>query len=244
MDRLGDPGQIDAVLVISDLASPRSRGPLLVPWSSDTRRSGIGLQRTVADSIRQELDRRVGTNGTLGRLVRLSFLIGLGAQGVLLDHGYDAVRVSGSGELPPGGATGSGEIDRDRLGGLGRHAPGGHRGRPGRCAGAGSGQLRARGQPGDARLDHRPAGAVAPDPRSRGRGRRLRPGAPPPGRSASGSAGWCLPAPLVASMLLAALLALTGGTPEPPPAPPAPDDYPSTAPPWASCSASPRWSCC
>src|SRR3954453_17511018 len=120
VDQLGDPSQIDAVLVMSNLASPHDRGPLVVPWSGDTRRTGIGLQRTVNDSIHQELSRRVGTTGLLGQFARLSFPIGLGAQGVLLDNGYDAVRVSGSGELPPGGPDGPGQIDRDKLGGLGR----------------------------------------------------------------------------------------------------------------------------
>ena len=228
VDRLGDPGQIDAVLVISDLASPRSRGPLLVPWSSDTRRSGIGLQRTVADSIRQELDRRVGTNGTLGQLVRLSFPIGLGAQGVLLDHGYDAVRVSGSGELPPGGATGSGEIDRDRLGGLGR-------GTLRAVTAVDQGGAPERG-PGSYVLAvsqvmpgwiiallalslQIPALVAVVDAFARARRRRE------PVGVWFRWLGVCL-LPFVASMLLAALLALTGGTPEPPPAPPAPDDYP------------------
>ena len=57
-----------------------------------------------------------------GQLSRLSFPIGIGAQGVLLDSGYDAVRISGSGELPPSGSGPPEAIDPDRLGGLGRAA--------------------------------------------------------------------------------------------------------------------------
>src|SRR4051794_41920632 len=41
VDQLGDPSQIDAVLVMSNLASAHDRGPLVVPWSGDTRRTGI-----------------------------------------------------------------------------------------------------------------------------------------------------------------------------------------------------------
>ena len=84
------------------------------------RRAGIALQRTVAESIRLELGAAGGGSGTFGQLARLSFPIGIGAQGVLLDSGYDAVRISGSGELPPGGSGPPEAIDADRLGGLGR----------------------------------------------------------------------------------------------------------------------------
>jgi hypothetical protein len=114
------PELVDAVLVISDLGSRTSRGPLLQAWSNDSRRAGIGLQRTVAESIRQELERPAGGSGSLGQLARLSFPVGIGSQGVLLEEGYDVVRISGSGELPPAGDGAPDDIDTDRLGALGR----------------------------------------------------------------------------------------------------------------------------
>ena len=117
---LPTPDLVDAVLVISDLGSRTSRGPLLQAWSNDSRRAGIGLQRTVADSIRQELGRSAGGSGALGQIARLSFPVGIGSQGVLLEQGYDAVRLSGSGELPPEGDGPVEAIDSDRLGALGR----------------------------------------------------------------------------------------------------------------------------
>ena len=130
-EELGSPDQVDAVLVVSDLGAPTRRGPFLQAWSNDSRRAGIGLQRTVADSIRQELDRSAEASGALGQLARLAFPVGIGAQGPLLERGFDAVRISGSGELPP---AGNGPA---RVGGRGppRHArPGdaahGHRRRP------------------------------------------------------------------------------------------------------------------
>jgi hypothetical protein len=55
-----------------------------------------------------------------GQFARLSFPIGIGPQGVLLEAGYDAVRISGSGELPPDGHGPVEAIDEDRLGMLGR----------------------------------------------------------------------------------------------------------------------------
>jgi hypothetical protein len=120
VSELLDPEFVDAVLVMSDLGSHTSRGPLLQAWSNDATRGGIGLQRTAADSIRQELGSSAEGSGTLGQFARLSFPIGIGAQGVLLEEGYDAVRISGSGELPPDGDGPVEAIDEDRLGMLGR----------------------------------------------------------------------------------------------------------------------------
>jgi hypothetical protein len=119
VDVLPAPELVDAVLVVSDLGS-RTGGPILQAWSNDSTRAGIGLQRTVADSIRQEIGGAPGGSGVFGQLARLSFPIGIGPQGVLLDSGYDAVRISGSGELPPEGNGPPKAIDPDRLGGLGR----------------------------------------------------------------------------------------------------------------------------
>ena len=116
---LPEPDLVDAVVVVSDLGS-RDGGPPVQAWSNDSTRAGIALQRTVAESIRLELGGAGAGSGTFGQLARLSFPIGIGAQGVLLDSGYDAVRISGSGELPPGGSGPPEAIDPDRLGGLGR----------------------------------------------------------------------------------------------------------------------------
>jgi MFS family permease len=117
---LPTPDSVDAVLVISDLGSRTSRGSLLQAWSNDSSRAGIGLQRTAANSIREELGHSAGGSGALGQFARLSFPIGIGPQGVLLEAGYDAVRISGSGELPPDGDGPVEAIDPDRLGMLGR----------------------------------------------------------------------------------------------------------------------------
>lgn len=121
LDELPGTDLVDAVLVISDLGSRTSRGPVLQAWSNDSRRAGVGLQRTVAESLREEVARSTGGSGALGQLARLSFPIGIGSQGVLLEAGYDAVRISGSGELPSAG-SGPESIDSERLGALGRAA--------------------------------------------------------------------------------------------------------------------------
>jgi hypothetical protein len=120
LKELPDPGLVDGVLAMSDLASPERRGSYLQAWSTNERRAGIGLQRTVAESIRRELDSTAGSTGTFGQIARLSFPIGIGPQAVLLHHGYDAVRIAGSGELPPDGSGPVGSVDEDKLGALGR----------------------------------------------------------------------------------------------------------------------------
>ena len=113
---------VDAVLVVSNLGSPRRRGDSpIVPWANDASRTGIALERTLADSLRQELDDVPAGARWPGQLFRLAFPIGLGAQGVLLERDVDAVRLSGSGELPaPDAAAGLGGLDPERLGDLGR----------------------------------------------------------------------------------------------------------------------------
>ena len=117
---LGTPGQVDAVLAMSDLGHGGGGNAFVQAWSDDPRRAGIGLQRTVAESIREELGRSAAGTGVLGQLARLAFPVGIGPQGVLLEAGYDSVRISGSGELPPEGDGPVEAIDEDRLGSLGR----------------------------------------------------------------------------------------------------------------------------
>ena len=225
---LGDPALVDGVLVISDIGARNRRGPTLVPWANDSAPAGIGLQRTVAGSLRQEIDGPVGSTGTVGQLARLAFPLGIGAQGVLLERGFDAVRVSGSGELPPKGAGPADEIDEDRLGGLGR------------------GTLRAvtaldEGGPPDRGEESyvtagsqvipgwvlsllglallAPALVAAVDAFARAR-RRREPVAPWFRWLSLGTL------PFVLGLALAELLALLGATPEPPPAPVAPQENP------------------
>ncbi len=120
LSELPSPEMVDGLLVMSDLASPTRRGPFVQAWSNDSSRAGIGLQRTVSESIQHELDFDPATSGAPGQLARLSFPIGIGSQGVLLDAGYDAVRISGSGELPPEGNGPVESIDEDAIGALGR----------------------------------------------------------------------------------------------------------------------------
>lgn len=118
--QLGDNGPVEAVIVLSDTGVAKARGGLLVPWSTTTARTGLRLQRTVGESVRLELQRGGAgrSPGSAAQFGRLTFPLGIGDQAPFLDAGFDALRLSGSGELreensqPPANA--------DRLGSLGR----------------------------------------------------------------------------------------------------------------------------
>jgi len=111
---LDDAELVDGVIVISGLGM--GGDPLrIVPWSNDTTRAGLGLQRTLAESLREEQGAGGQGSSSAGQLARLAFPIGIGPQGVLLDAGYDAVRLAGDGELPDEGTTTVEQVDVESL---------------------------------------------------------------------------------------------------------------------------------
>jgi hypothetical protein len=93
----------------------------VIAWSNNDRRGGIGLQRTATASVREEFGAEPSEEGALGQIVRLAHPLGLGAQGPLLAAGIEAIRISGSGELPPpDDERGLEDVSVDRLEQLGR----------------------------------------------------------------------------------------------------------------------------
>jgi hypothetical protein len=117
--QLSAAGPVEAVVVLSDTGVANARGTLLIPWSETTTRAGVRLQRTVGESLLQELPRGGAGRGpgTAGQFVRLAVPLGLGDQAAFLDEGFDALRLSGSGELPPKSQP---PANADRLGSIGR----------------------------------------------------------------------------------------------------------------------------
>ena len=105
---------VDGVIVISGLGMGGD-ALRIVPWSNDASRVGLGLQRTLGESLREEQGTSAEGSSPAGQLARLAFPIGIGAQGVLLDRGYDAVRLAGDGELPGDGATTVEQVDVEGL---------------------------------------------------------------------------------------------------------------------------------
>ena len=226
LDEIDGPDLVDGVLVVSGLGADSGEPPTIVGWGNDTTRAGIGLQRTVAESLREELVPPAEPASSAGQLGRLAFPLGIGGQGLLIAQGYDAVRVSGDGELSE---TSPGEpVEEDRLGPLGRATlrsitaldQGPTPGRGPRTYVTIAGQV----IPGWvlavlAATLLLPAVVASVDAFARARRRRAPVGP------------WLLwialgVAPLLVGYGFASLLALFGATPEPPSAPVAPDLYP------------------
>jgi MFS family permease len=117
-----DAGFVDAVIVISNLAAevkPSTR--LLVATSNDSKRGGIGLRRSAERALRDEMGTAGEDDGAFGQLSRIAFPIGIGDQGVLLENGLDAIRLSGTGELPaPPSQRSQEDIDPNSYGESGR----------------------------------------------------------------------------------------------------------------------------
>lgn len=120
MRSLPEPGQVDGIVTVSELGSRSGDRPAVVGWSTNTDRASQRLQRTAAESVREETGSLADAPGPPAQVARLSFPLGIGAQGVLLGGGYDAVRIAGGGEREDTSDTGRDAIDRDRLGTLGR----------------------------------------------------------------------------------------------------------------------------
>lgn len=114
-----DASQIEAVLTTSQLgAGPPSR-PALIAWSEDYRRGNLALELTTRQALRTEFPDLSGPPGIVDQVARLALPIAPGAQGLLLGSGYDAVRVSGAGELAASAGSGAAP-DPERLGQFGR----------------------------------------------------------------------------------------------------------------------------
>jgi hypothetical protein len=230
LDEIDGPDLVDGAILVSGLGAGADEPPAIVPWGNDTTRAGIGLQRTAAESIREEVGAPASGASPAGQLARLAFPLGIGGQGVLLTEGYDAVRISGDGELSDSSVAAA--VDEDRLGGLGRatlravtaldQGPAPERGprsyvtvadqvMPGWVLAALAAALIL------------PAAAAAIDAFARARRRRA-PVAPWLVWIAVGAL------PILVGLVVAELLALAGATPDPPPSPVAPDLVPLDGP--------------
>lgn len=112
-----DRDRIEAVIALSDLGVAGGEAEV-VTWSGDESRVGIGLERTATAALRRETESAAPSEGVLSQLAHLALPLGVGAQGVLVERGVDAVRFSGTGELPARDARE--DADQERLGALGR----------------------------------------------------------------------------------------------------------------------------
>lgn len=107
----------DAAIVLGDLASARSRKPMVIPFSDAFGSASLQLQRTVGGAVTQETGTDPGTPSVYGQLAHLAFPLAPGEQGVLDAAGIPAVLLQASGEHGPSPLQAVGE---ERLEGLGR----------------------------------------------------------------------------------------------------------------------------
>lgn len=96
-----DAAFLDSAVVISQPASPDSKPPLVIPWSTGPDSTSAQLVESAVTAVEGETGERAGSQGAFEDISRLAIPSGLGEQAPLVATGLDAVRISSSGELPP-----------------------------------------------------------------------------------------------------------------------------------------------
>lgn len=111
------PGSnVDAVLVLGELAGAQRHGSPVVAWSGTDLLSPPALSATLASFVRRQTGIASPAPGIGGQLARLAFPFALTQQAPLISAGLPAVLLSTSGDVEPAG--GRGPIDGSRLAGL------------------------------------------------------------------------------------------------------------------------------
>lgn len=104
-------GPVDAVIVLGDLASDSTRGPLVVPWSGGSQLAPTMLRNTLAGAVRAQAGLRPGGTSIAAQLAHLALPLSPGSQAPFNARGKPAVLLSLSGEHAPGATlTGSAHI--------------------------------------------------------------------------------------------------------------------------------------
>jgi len=110
-------GGVDAALVLGDLAGPRLRRPMVVPWSNGLGTAPLVLRRTVEEAVRAETGLAPGAPGLAAQLARHAYPLTTGEQGELAARAVPAVLLGVSGEL---GSGGSPDVSAGRFAAFGR----------------------------------------------------------------------------------------------------------------------------
>jgi hypothetical protein len=108
---------VEAVIVLGDLASLRVRRPWVIPWSTSGRPAPHGLRRTVEAALFAETGAQPGTTRAVAQWARRAVPITVGEQGVVDAAGLPAVLVSATGEIGP---EPGGKVSSKRFNAFGR----------------------------------------------------------------------------------------------------------------------------
>ncbi len=93
--------QLDAVIVLGDLAGSDVTQPVVGPWSNGQKIAPPALRNTLAAALRSQAGLRAGGNGVGAQLARLAFPLTITEQGPFGVHGEPAVLVSVAGQRVP-----------------------------------------------------------------------------------------------------------------------------------------------
>jgi len=95
------PGEVDAVLVLGDMASDQLRRPFVVPWSNGAPAAPWGLMRTAQSALRAQLAGDPGRWRATVQWARRAMPLTLSEQGAVGAAGLPAILISASGERTP-----------------------------------------------------------------------------------------------------------------------------------------------
>jgi hypothetical protein len=109
--------QLDAAIVLGDLAGGVARKPFVLPFSSVSGVAPETLQRTLDNSISQEAGTNSGAPSGFAQLAHLAFPLATGEEAPLNAYGVPAVLVQVSGERGPSPSDG---VSQARLTNFGR----------------------------------------------------------------------------------------------------------------------------
>ena len=93
--------QVDAVIVLGDLAGTATHKPWVVAWPSSPRPVALKLERTAQGALRQETKADPGAPRALAQWVRRALGVTVSGQGPIGAQGMPAILVSASGERGP-----------------------------------------------------------------------------------------------------------------------------------------------
>ena len=122
-DAYSDRDKVDAVILVDDVGAASARRPFVVPWSTNSRRGSLQVQRTVAAALARESNTTSSGDSWPAQFLRQAWPLTLRDQGPLVARGYDAVTLTSRGEIPRGdGPDTLAGISTDQLQTFGRAA--------------------------------------------------------------------------------------------------------------------------
>jgi hypothetical protein len=100
LDGLAGSGQVEAVVVLSQLGATELAQPFVVTTATGPQSGSAQLRQTAERAVETQAGATSRGAGTFGQLARLAIPSGLGEQAPLIEMDVDAVAISSAGERP------------------------------------------------------------------------------------------------------------------------------------------------